>query len=148
VVILANKMDLYDGTEQALRDYVSYHFPFLWNCPLIFVSALTGHGINEAIKTIKPIFDNRHKTVEQEDLDRLLTSTLKHNPPMLLRDQKKPKVLGLKQVATNPPLFELFVNYPAAISQAFRRHLLKRIMKTFDFWGTPVALRLRGKDKK
>jgi GTPase len=148
VVILANKMDLYDGTEQALRDYISYHFPFLWNSPLIFVSASTGHGIAEAIKTIKPIYDNRHKVIEQEELDKLLTGVLKRNPPMLLRDQKKPKVLGLKQTATNPPLFELLVNYPAAISQAFRRHLLKRLMKTFDFWGTPVALRLHGKDKK
>ncbi len=148
VIIVANKIDLYDGTEQALRDYISVHFPFLWNSPLIFVSAKTGHGINEAIAAIKPIYINRHKEIPQEDIDRLLASTLKQNPPMLLRDQKKPKVMGLKQTGTNPPLFELFVNYPAAISQQYRRHLLKRITKHFDFWGTPVALRLKGKDKK
>jgi len=148
VIILANKTDLYRGDQQALRDYVSYHFPFLWNSPLIFVSAITGEGIEEAVAAIKPIFDNRHKTIVQDDLNRLLANTLKHNPPKLLRDQKKPKVFGLNQIGTNPPLFELVVNYPATISQAYRRYVLKRLMKTFDFWGTPVELKLRGKDKK
>jgi len=148
IIIVANKIDLYNGTEQALRDYISYHFPFLWNSPLIFASAKTGSGINEAIKTLKPIFDNRHKEIPQADIDRLLNSTLKQNPPKLLRDQKKPKIFGLRQAGTNPPIFELLVNYPAAISQQYRRHVLKRITKHFDFWGTPVALKLKGKDKK
>src|SRR6185437_9598598 len=44
-IILANKMDLYDGEEQKLRDYVSHHFPFLWMCPMFFVSAETGEGL-------------------------------------------------------------------------------------------------------
>jgi len=148
VVILASKMDLYNGTEQALRDYVSGHFPFLWHSPLFFVSGLTGHGIDAAITALKPIFANRHKEIPQEAIDKLLANMLKQNPPKLLRDQKKPKVLGLRQSATNPPQFELLVNYPAAISQQFRRYALKRIMKSLDFWGTPVSLRLKGKDKK
>lgn len=148
VVIVANKMDLYHGGEQELRDYISYNFPFLWYSPLIFVSAQTGQGINGVIEALKPIYANRHKVIDQDKIDQLLKTTLKFNAPKRLRDQKIPKVMGLKQLATNPPVFQLLVNYPATISQAYRRYLLKHIMKAFDFWGTPVTLKLKGKDKK
>lgn len=148
VIIVANKFDLYKGSEQDLRDYISLHFPFLWYSPLVFTSALNGDGIDEAIKAVKPIYDNRQKTIAQEDLDRLLSGTLKRNPPKLLRDQKKPKVFGLNQIATNPPMFQLLVNYPATISQQYRRHVLNQIIERLEFWGTPVVLKLKGKDKK
>ena len=148
LILVASKMDLYRGTQEALRDYISLHFPFLAASPLFLVSSKTGVGVDEMLKAIKPIYDNRHKTVDQERLDRLLEQTLIHNPPKLLRDQKKPKVLGLSQTDTNPPAFELLVNHPAAISLQYRKYLEKNIIKNLDFWGTPIILRLRGKDRK
>ncbi len=164
-IILANKADLLpttadktsktptgnkgenDDSYGSVRDYISHHFPFLWMSPLIFVSAETGDGIEEALNSITPIFESRHKTVEQEKLSDFLTKALKINSPKLLRDQKKPKVLGLKQIQSNPPIFELFVNYPAAISTQFRKFLENSIVKQLGFWGTPIKLKLRGKDK-
>jgi GTPase len=148
VIILANKMDAYDGGEEKLRDYISMHFPFLWFAPLFFVSAETGAGIPEAIAATKPIFANRHKQIDQEEINKLLGKTLKKNPPKWVRDQKKPKVFGLEQIETNPPLFQLVVNHSAAISEQYRRHLQKTIIKELDFWGTPVNLRIKSKDKK
>lgn len=147
IIIAANKTDLYEGEEQAIRDYVSYHLPFLWMSPLFFVSAKTGEGLKELLDSIKPIFINRNKEVVREDLENLLTKVLKQNPPKLLRDQKKPKVYGLKQLETNPPSFELLVNYPAAISMQFRNSVKNRITKDMDFWGTTIKLKIRGKDK-
>lgn len=148
LIILANKYDTYEGDEQKLRDYISLHFPFLWMCPLFLVSAKTGQGLDEALSALEPIYESRLKTIPQERLDLVLTKTLKENAPKLLRDQKVPKVYGLKQIDTNPPLFELLVNYPAAISQQYRKYLEKNITKTQDFWGTPIKIILRGKDKK
>ncbi len=72
---------------------------------------------------------------------------MKASPPKLLRDQKPPKVTGLKQLDTNPPIFELSVNHPAAISQQFRKYIENGIIKDLDFYGTPISLRLKGKDK-
>ncbi len=163
-IILANKIDLTpplplgesskkkgrrpaDDSYQSLRDLISHHFPFLWMCPLFFVSAVTGEGLDKAIDSLKPIFDARNKTIEAEVLKDFLHKKLKTNPPKLLRDQKKPKVYGLKQIDVNPPAFELLVNHPAAISQQFRKFLENSIVKELDFWGTPIKLRLLGKDK-
>ncbi len=146
-VILANKIDLYEGDEEKLRDYISLHFPFLWMCPLFFVSGKTGQGLNQALTAIKPIYERRHKTVDNQTLSEFLMKAMQKNSPKLLRDQKKPKVFSLHQTDANPPHFELLVNHPAAISQQFRRFLENSIIKELDFWGTPIVLRLRGKDK-
>ncbi|MCC7356304.1 MAG: ribosome biogenesis GTPase Der [Candidatus Doudnabacteria bacterium] len=147
LIIAANKMDLYDGDEQKLRDYISFHLPFLWMSPMFFISAKDNTGIDDLLESIKPIYINRHKEVVREDLEHLLTKVLKQNPPKLLRDQKKPKVFGLKQLATNPPMFELLVNYPAAISMQFRNAVKNRIVRDMELWGTPISLKIRGKDK-
>ena len=168
VIILVNKIDLYseakakqkkrgetgrimnassDEQYQKLRDYVSNHFPFLWLSPMYFVSGKTGEGLAEALEAIKPIYERRHKIIDDATLKTFLAKVMKINEPKLLRDQKKPKVLGLTQTATNPPMFELKVNHPAAISTQFRKFLLNSIIKYLDFWGTPVSLHLKGKDK-
>jgi len=165
-IILANKCDLMKKEKaagtlgksgkqaadsgdayQSVRDYISHHFPFLWMCPLIFVSALDGEGIDEALKAIQPIFEARNKTIPDDELKEFLFKVMKKNPPKLLRDQKKPKVTGLKQIDVNPPKFELYVNHPAAISSQFRKFLENSIIKYLEFWGTPIILKLRGKDK-
>ena len=166
-IILANKCDLLkadkfsgklgkntaslgqnrDDRYQTTRDYISHHFPFLWMCPLFFISGLTGEGLKEAIDSIKPIFERRHKTIPSEVLGEFLKKALAKNSPKLLRDQKKPKVFSLRQVDANPPIFELLVNHPATISQQFRKFLENSIMRELDFYGTPIVLRLRGKDK-
>ncbi len=167
-VILANKIDLApeaalekkgnkpkprslsgrkDDDYNSIRDYISTHFPFFWMCPMFFVSAVTGKGLQEALSAIKPIYETRHKIIDADVLKEFLAKVMKKNPPKLLRDQKKPKVFSLRQTETNPPKFELLVNHPAAISQQFRKFLENSLIKELGFWGTPITLRLQGKDK-
>jgi GTP-binding protein len=166
-IILANKCDLLsakkasgklgknaasleknrDDKYQDTRDHISHHFPFLWMCPLFFVSGLTGEGLQEAVDAIKPIWERRHKIIDEETLKEFLGKLMKKNPPKLLRDQKKPKVFSLHQADINPPAFQLKVNHPAAISSQFRKYLENSITRELDFYGTPIILRLKGKDK-
>jgi GTPase len=145
VVIVANKMDKYEGEKKELQDYISSHFPFLWFAPVFFASSLEDDNFNEIIKALKPIYEARNKTVPQEDIDALLNATLKKNPPRRMLDQKAPKVYGLEQIGTNAPMFELIVNHPAAISAQYKRYLEKEIIKKLEFWGTPIKLHLRKK---
>ncbi|HVY67483.1 MAG TPA: ribosome biogenesis GTPase Der [Patescibacteria group bacterium] len=146
-VILANKIDAFKGNRDKLRDYLSLHFPFLWMCPVFEVSAQTGEGLAEALAALAPIYRRRRKEIDNQTLSEFLSQKLKRNPPRLLRDQKKPKVFSLRQIGDNPPAFELLVNHPAAISQQFRKFLENSIIKELDFWGTPITLKLKGKDK-
>ncbi len=145
VVIVVNKIDKYEGSMDELKDYVSMHFPFLWFAPVFFVSAVTGDGLTEALAAVKPIHEARGKTIEQDDLDRLLEFTMKKNPPRRMLDQKVPKVHGLTQTGTYAPMFNLLVNHPAAISTQYRRYLEKQIIQKLGFWGTPIKLNLEKK---
>ncbi len=72
---------------------------------------------------------------------------MEKNPPKLLRDQKAPKVYGLKQIDINPPMFELLINHSGAISSQFRKFLENSITKYLDFFGTPITLKMNSKDK-
>jgi GTPase len=146
VIIIANKMDEFDGSEKELKDYIEHHFPFLWFSPIVTLSAKTGSGIKEAIDAIKPIYVNRHKEFAQEDLDKLLAQTIKTNAPKRLRDQREPKIYGLSQVETNPPTFRLEVNRSGAISTQYRRFLLKHLIKRLDLYGTPIKLHVHQKE--
>jgi predicted GTPase len=82
LVIAANKIDEYHAREQGdleesdkkLRDYLSYHFQFLWMSPVFLVSAKTGEGVGELLDAIKPIFDTRHRVAAQESLDAMLAA--------------------------------------------------------------------------
>ena len=146
-VIIANKVDIFQGDREKLQDYISLHFPFLWMCPLFFVSGKSGEGLEAALDAIKPIYERRNKNIDDQTLSEFLNKAMKKNPPKLLRDQKTPKVFSLRQYDINPPSFEVLVNHPAAISQQFRKFLENSIIKELDFWGTPIVLRLKGKDK-
>lgn len=148
-IVLVNKIDTYDKTpihgstktdREALQSYVSKHFPFLWMCPVYFVSGLTGEGITDALKNIKPIRERRCKQVSQEDLDALFKRWMKIAPPKRLLDQKEPKAYGIKQTAIDPPKFELLVNHTPAIQEIFRKTIENAIVKELDYWGTPIKV--------
>ncbi len=144
-VLIANKIDLLEGSKKQLQIYLSQHFPFLWMCPVFFVSAASGQGLEEAIKAIKPIYDARQKRIDDEALEKFLQKKLKQAPPRRLLDQKIPKVFSLRQIDVSPPMFELLVNHPAAISKQFRDFLKNSIIRDLNYWGMPIVLKLRGK---
>jgi len=143
IVILVNKSETLDEDDKrSLKDMVTSHFPFLWMCPIFFVSGKENIGLTDPVSAAISIYDRRSKTVSQEDLTALLKKTLKENPPRKLWDQKDPKVQKLTQVDTHPPVFELSVNSSPAISENYRKYLANTIIKELDFWGTPIVLRL------
>ncbi|MBP9686527.1 MAG: ribosome biogenesis GTPase Der [Candidatus Doudnabacteria bacterium] len=158
-IVLVNKIDAYkheqiaraaqyknnadpDAETDALHAYISHHFPFLWMCPVYFVSAKTGEGVAEAFSQIQGIYERRHKTVSEDALKATLAKWKKISPPRRMLDQKEPKVYSLTQIDTNPPRFELLVNHTPAVSENFRKTIENAIIKDLDFWGTPIKVRL------
>ena len=46
-------------------------------------------------------------------------------------------------VKTNPPVFMLVVNDPAAIHYSYVRHLENKIREKYEYAGTAIKIRLR-----
>lgn len=146
LIIAINKIDLLDKDERKeLEKFLPDFFPFLWWAPAVPISAKIGEGIKDILNYIIKIESNRRKTVDSENLELFFRKKIKENGPKRMRDQKIPKVYALKQIDTNPPLFQMIVNEPAAISTQFRKFIQNGIIKDLDFWGTPVFLKLESK---
>ncbi len=162
-VVVVNKIDLFspetkpkilkqklqkgrtDDKYRTLQDYISHHFPFLWMCPVFFVSAQSGEGLSQAIKALIPIYERRKKIIDNESLNKFLAKKLLVQPPKRMWDQKEPKIYSIKQTGTQPPTFELLVNFPAAISSQFKHFLENAMIRELDFYGTPIKIHLKRK---
>ncbi len=152
LIIAANKVDLLDAkTRKSITENLGGYFSFLWWAPAVPISAKTGTGINDILKYIAQIQENRQKRVDNQILSEFLFAKLKLRPPQRIRDERAPRVYSLAQIDVDPPIFKMMVNKPSAISMQFRKFLQNAIIKELGFWGTPILLKLeakRGNPKK
>ena len=143
VVVAINKIDLLSEAEREKLDKnLENYFPFLWWAPVVPISAKSGEGVKDILKYILQIKANRLRKIDDETLNRFFYGKLKERQPQRLKDERIPKVFTLRQVDVDPPVFELTVNKASAIQTQFKRYIQNAIVKKFDFWGTPVMLRL------
>lgn len=146
LIMVANKTDLLTNEQNnKLQKDLPDYFEFLWWAPAISTSAKNGDGISEVLDYILKIVANRNKTIDDETVATFFKAKLKQRQPQRIRDERIPKVWSLKQKSINPPIFNMVVNEPAAISMQFRKFIQNAIIKELDFWGTPVLLKLEAK---
>jgi len=146
LVVAVNKIDLLSKSEHAkLQKNLEHFFPFLWWAPVVPISAKTGEGIEDVLKYILEIKANRNKIADDRAVSQLFFKKLKIRQPTRLKDERVPKVFSLRQVSTDPPIFEMIVNKPSAIQEQFRKFIQNAIVRELGFWGTPIVLRLRQK---
>jgi len=144
IIISLNKMDLVEKTEaDFLVQQTAALFPFLRFAKVVPISAEKGWHIPELLDAIIAAKEFRDLRVPDEQLRKDLKYWLKKHPPTKLSAQKKPVIYDLQQVKTNPPVFVLVVNEPAAIHYSYIRHLENRIREKYSFAGTAIKIRLR-----
>ena len=60
------------------------------------------------------------------NLNKWLTDTIKHNPPIRIRG-KEIKFKYIVQINANPPTFKIFSNHPNKINSSYKRFLEKKL---------------------
>lgn len=142
VVVLLNKIDLLNEKERnRFLDKLPHHFPQLWFAPVLFVSAKTGEGLEKILELSEQSFASGKKEISTEELDTFLDKVIEEKMPGKMDDQRAPKLYNFKQVGTNPPVFTMTVNFPAAVAQSWRRWFEKQFRLKFGFEGTPIVVR-------
>jgi GTP-binding protein len=58
------------------------------------------------------------------------------------------KVYYITQASIRPPTFILFTNSSAPLHFSHERYLINQIRRKFGFKGTPVEIKVRGKQEK
>jgi len=146
IVVVVNKWDTARarglsrrGFEQDVRD----HLKFLAWAPIVFASAATGRGLDEALATAGRVEDARRFRVTTGELNRLLARATQAHTPRPDRGNRSLKILFGSQIGTAPPTFALSLNQPADLHFSYKRYLENRIREAFGFEGTPLRLKTR-----
>ncbi len=142
ILIVINKIDLLSKEEkESFIDRLPDYLPQLWWAPVVFTSAIKGDGLDKMLELAQSSFDATNKTVPIPELDAFLDKVLRQHMPGKMDDERAPKLYNLKQVATNPPIITLTVNFPSALAMAWRKFFEKQFRLEFGFEGTPVVFK-------
>jgi GTP-binding protein len=148
VVLVLNKWDLVAKNPRIQTEYtkkVREGLQFLDYAPLVFTSALTGHGVPRVLDAALKAAEERAKRVPTARLNGVITEALQAHP--LSSHGKVLKVLYATQAATRPPTFVFFVNDPALVHFSYQRYLENQLRKAFGFEGTGLKLLFRGRQE-
>jgi GTP-binding protein len=149
VILAYNKMDLMKGEQSAdlwmkLTRTKDLKLDFVEWCPEVQISALTGKGINQLVKMISKVVEDRKKRVQTSSLNTLFEKRIRlHHHPLGPRG-KPAKFYYLSQVSASPPEFVLFSNLPGrSVHYSYRRFITNTLRTEFGFTGTPIRLHFK-----
>ena len=139
LVVCVNKWDLVEESkrkefEQSIRD----EFKFLEYAPIVFLSAKRKQGVRGLFKKIAQGYDNFNKRIPTGELNRFAET-------LDLGYQRK--IYYITQPSVRPPTFVLFMDTYAPLHFSAERMIANRIREHFDFAGTPIVIKTRGRRK-
>lgn len=146
VVIVVNKWDQSDDNSDKFRNEtkqkVHSYFPHLDFAPIVFVSAKTGYRVHQIFDLLKDAWTGRHTELDEKTLGDFIYRAQKRHKPSLGKGVRHPKLMGFKQLRTNPPMFELFIKHNTSIHISYVQFLENRLRTEFGFFGTPIIIKL------
>jgi GTP-binding protein len=146
IIIIINKWDLAEKDTQEKRQIVKQmiyqEFPHLDFTPVMFVSAKTGYNVNKIFPNINKAWEARKIFIPEDALDSFLRQAIKKNKPTKGKGTKYPKLVGMKQVNQNPPVFELYMKQGAHLADSYLNYLKNRLREQFNFFATPIRIKL------
>lgn len=144
LVLVVNKWDL---VPRADRDVLAHQrelakkFPFVRFAPVMFVSALSGDGVDRLLPAVDAVHAEWSRMLPVEALVEMVERALIQRPPAVRG--RLGKVRDVRQVATSPPTFTLYVNDPDLFTENYIRYLGNRLRDAFPLRGTPVRWGVR-----
>lgn len=146
VIIIINKWDESEDNSDAFRNEtkakIHGHFPHLSFAPIAFVSAKTGYRVHDLFPLIKEAWEGRHVTVEQKAIDNFLKRATKRHLPTTGLGVRHPRLLGLSQINTAPPIFQLYIKSNTSVHMSYVSYLTNRLREEFGFFAAPIIIKL------
>ncbi len=147
-VTLVNKWDIATPymreNRSDLEEQVRYKLRFLNFIPVLFISALTGHRVEQVIPAALEVYDARYHHIEPEQINALILDAMaRHAPPS--RRGRRLQIYRVSQIDVAPPTFIFVVNDPKLMHFSYKRYLENRIREAFSFPGTPIRFVYRQK---
>ncbi len=149
-IFLLNKWDLIEkdsNTAQKFHENLRDQAKFLSFAPVITISALTGQRVFKIFRKVEEVYSQYSTRVGTGRLNRVIERAVAKNEPPFHKG-KRLKFYYSTQVATKPPSFVCFVNYPDAVHFSYRRYLINQIREETGLDKTPIRLFMRQRTGK
>ena len=146
LVVAANKWDLVPSPEdakRAIRQRLAQKLPQVRQAPLVTLSALSGRGVANLMRTVIETHDRWSTRIPTGRLNRWLAEALARHPPPMAQNRRI-RIRYATQVSTRPPTIALFANKPESeLPAAYRRYLEAGFVEAFDLAGVTVRMVIR-----
>ncbi len=150
VGVLVNKWDLAEDRprwRERLTDQLAQQMKFVRHAPVLFISALTGAGVQRVLAVAGELYRGYRLSVSTAEINDLLREAWRANPPSA-GGGREAKLYYATQVKTGPPSFVLFTNLRTGIHFSYRRYLENVLRERFDLAGVPVKVIIKGRDSR
>ncbi len=146
VAILVNKWDLSeDNTDEHrnnVRAMIYSYFPHLKFAPMVFVSGKTGYRVHQIFPLIVELHKARNTHIANRALDQLLERVTKEHLPSRGKGTRHPELLGMRQIGTSPPVFEIFVKVKTSLHRSYLNFVESKLREAYGFQGAPIIIKL------
>lgn len=146
-VFLLNKWDRVDKQEKGEKAYMSelrQMAKFLSYAPAMTISALTGQRCHRILDMAAKVYEEYGFRINTGTLNRIIADAVQREEPSLHKGRRL-KFFYATQVATRPPCFVCFVNYPKAVHFSYERYLVNQLRQMIPLNLTPIRLYFREK---
>ncbi len=145
-IIVVNKWDLAEEDTEEFRKLVSKDiyrcFPHLDFAPIIFVSAKTQYRVHKIFPLLQEVWAGRQIMIDEKTLSDFLKKVTRQHLPSKGKGVRHPKILSLKQINANPPIFELMIKQKTSLHISYVKFLKNRLREEYGFFATPIIIKL------
>ncbi|MBU1196547.1 MAG: ribosome biogenesis GTPase Der [Proteobacteria bacterium] len=149
-LFLINKWDAVDGERKSVKKYMEelrQKAKFLSYAPAMTISAKTGQRCHKILDEVVQIHKEYCHRISTGVLNRIIEDAVFREEPSLHKG-KRLKFFYSTQVASKPPSFVCFVNYPDAVHFSYKRYLINQLRQMIPLSKTPIKLFFREKTGK
>ena len=124
-----------------LMKQIHFGLPGLTFAPVVFISALTGHGAQKLLPLALEAQKNRNRMIPEEELTALLPKLIKHHkPPRARGDTRHPLIRRIEQTGTAPPAFVAVIGPKQSLHESYLHFIENQLRRYFEFEGTPIKV--------
>jgi GTP-binding protein len=120
---------------------------FLSFAPALTISALTGQRVQKVFKLAQEVYKQYSTRIGTGLLNKIIGMAVEKNEPSLHRGNRI-KFFYSTQIASKPPTFVSFVNYPKAVHFSYKRYLMNQIRKETGLDKTPIRIIFRERQRR
>lgn len=150
LIVVVNKWDLITKDNHTMKNFeteLKEQLAFMPYTYIVYVSALTGQRVSKILDYVDLVHEEQTKKLMSSRLNEVLLEATLLNPTPSDKGRKL-KIFYASQVGVKPPTFVFFVNDPELMHFSYLRYLENQLRDNFGFKGTPLNLKVRGRNEK